>query len=79
MKVTKYRYKRLEKSMPISMKPVKISNYKFMYAMFYVMENSCKWRVLPKKYGKWHVVYIKFSGWQKTVQLSKLLLFSLKP
>ena len=43
MKLTKIQYKKLEESMPIAKKPVKISNYKFMCAMFYIIENVCKW------------------------------------
>ena len=34
--------------MPITRKPSKISNYKFMYAMLYIIENGCKWMALPK-------------------------------
>ena len=51
MKLTKIQYKKLEKLMPIARKPAKVSNYKFMCAMLYIIENGCKWRALPKKYG----------------------------
>ena len=56
MKLTKIQYKKLEELMPIARKPAKISNYEFMCAMFYIIENGCKWRALPKKYGNWHTV-----------------------
>ena len=59
--------------MPIARKPAKISNYEFMCAMLYIVENSCKWRALPKKYGNWHAIYMKFSRWSKNGTISKIL------
>ncbi|MBQ2175118.1 MAG: transposase, partial [Alphaproteobacteria bacterium] len=38
-------------------KPPEISNYQFLCALLYMIENGCKWRALPKKYGKWHTIY----------------------
>ena len=48
MKLTKTQYKKLEGLMPIARKPAKISNYEFMCAMLYIVENGCKWRALSK-------------------------------
>ena len=73
MKLTKTQYKKLRGLMPIAMKPAKISNYKFMCAMLYIVENGCKWRALPKKYGNWHTIYMKFSRWSKNGTISKIL------
>ena len=39
MKLIKIQYKKLEESMPIARKPAKISNYKFMCVMLYIIEN----------------------------------------
>ena len=52
MKLAKIQYKKLQESMQIAKKSANISKYKFMCAMPYIIENGCKWRVLPKKYGK---------------------------
>ena len=41
--------------MPIPRKPPEISNYQFLCALLYMIENGCKWRALPKKYGKWRL------------------------
>ena len=73
MKLTKAQYKKLEGLMPIARKPAKISNYKFMCTMLYIVENGCKWRALPKKYGNWHTIYMKFSRWSKNGTISKIL------
>ncbi|MBQ9491465.1 MAG: IS5 family transposase [Firmicutes bacterium] len=67
MKLTKTQYK------PIARKPAKISNYEFMCAMLYIVENGCKWRALSKKYGNWHTIYMKFSRWSKNVMITKIL------
>ena len=73
MKFTKIQYKTIERLMPIARKPAKISNYKFMCAMLYTIENGCKWRVLPKKYGNWHTIYMRFSRWSKNGTIAKIL------
>ena len=41
--------------------------------MLYIIENGCKWRALPKKYGKWHTVYVKFNRWSKNSTFAKIL------
>ena len=28
---------------------------------------------LPKKYGKWSAVYVKFSSWSKNITITKIL------
>ena len=61
MKLAKIQYKKLEKFIPIARKPTKVPNYEFMCAMLYIIENGCKWRTLPKKYGKCQTVYMKFN------------------
>jgi transposase len=34
-------------------------------AVLYLVENGCKWRALPKEFGDWHVIYVRFNGWCK--------------
>ena len=77
MKLTKIQYKKLEVLMPIARKSAKVSNYEFMCAMLYIIENGCKWRALPKKYGKWHTVYMKFNRWPKNGTIAKAIAFFL--
>ncbi|MBQ9491680.1 MAG: transposase [Firmicutes bacterium] len=61
--------------MPIARKLAKISNCKFMCAMLYIIENGCKWRALPKKYGNWHTIYMRFSRWAKNCTIAKAVAF----
>lgn len=58
--------------MPIARKKPEVSNYQFMCALLYMEENGCKWRALPKKYGKWHTIYIRFNRWSKNGTIEKI-------
>ena len=78
MELTKIQSKKLEKLMPIAKKPAKVSNYKFMCAMLYIIENGFKWRALPEKYGKWHTIYVKFNRWFKNGTIAKAIAFFFK-
>ena len=72
MKLTKKQYQKIEHLMPIPRKTPKISNYQFLCALLYIIENGYKWRALPKKYGKWHTIYMKFNRWSKNGTIQKI-------
>ena len=38
----------------------RISNYQIFCAMLYVLRTGIPWRDLPKNYGYWHTVYLRF-------------------
>ena len=65
MKLTKKQYRKIEHLMPIPRKPPEISNY-------HMIENGCKWRALPKKYGKWHTIYMRFNRWSKNGTIQRI-------
>lgn len=72
MKLTKKQFAKIKHLMPVARKPATISNYQFLCALLYIIENGCKWRTLPKKYGNWHSVYMKFSRWSKNGTIQKI-------
>ena len=72
MELTKGQYKKIEHLMPIPRKPPEISNYKFLCALLYMIENGCKWRALPEKFGKWHTIYMRFSRWSEKGIIEKI-------
>ena len=41
-------------------KPRKISNYQVFCATLYVLRTGVGWRDLPKCYGYWHSIYLRF-------------------
>ncbi len=73
MKLTKKQFRKIEHLMPIARKPPEISNYQFMCALLYIIENGCKWRALPKKFGNWHTIYMRFSRWSKNGTIQEIL------
>ena len=55
------KYEKIKHLMPKAMKTSIVSNYQFLCALLYIVENGCKWRELPEKYGKWHTIYTRFN------------------
>lgn len=72
MELTKKQFEKIEHLMPIPRKKATISNYDFMRALLYVIENGCKWRALPKEYGNWHTIYVRFNRWSKNGTIDKI-------
>jgi len=72
MKITKEQFKKIEKYLPKQRGNVKISDYDFMNAILYVIENGCKWRALPKEFGNWHTIYVRMNRWSKKGILEKI-------
>ena len=42
---------------------VKIDHLTFLQALQYIAENGCRWRALPKTFGKWSTIYRRFRRW----------------
>ena len=72
MKLTKKQFAKIEHLMPVARKKPTVSNYQFLCAMLYMIENGCKWRALPKKYGKWNTIYMRFSRWSQNGTIQKI-------
>ena len=58
--------------MPIERNPAKISNHQFLNALLYLIENGCKWRALPKTFGNWHTIYVRFNRWSKNGTIQRI-------
>ena len=41
-------------------------------AIFYVAEHGCKWRGLPKRFGRWHTIYTRMNRWTKAGVLDRV-------
>ena len=46
----------------------------FLNALLYLIENGCKWRKLPKEYGKWNTIYQRARRWAKNGTLSRVFI-----
>jgi transposase len=43
-----------------------MSNLTLLNAILYVAEQGCKWRGLPRRFGKWHTIYTRMNRWSKS-------------
>ena len=58
--------------LPVQHGNVRIPNIVFINAVLYVMENGCKWRALPERFGKWYTLYARFRRWYQSGVLERL-------
>jgi transposase len=65
VEITAAQYAQIEHCLPRQRGNVSLSNLQVLNAVLYVAENGCKWRGLPKRFGKWHTIYTRLSRWSK--------------
>jgi transposase len=65
MKITQEQYELIAPYFPKQRGNVAIDNLKFVNALLYIIENGCKLRAIPKEYGNWHTLYVRFNRWSK--------------
>jgi transposase len=63
MNWTQSQYDRISHLLPRQRGNVEIENITFFRALQYITENGCKWRALPKHFGKWYTIYQRFRRW----------------
>ena len=63
---------KIEEFLPVQRKKSSIGNYTFLCALLYIIENGCKWRALPKEFGNWHTIYVRFNRWSKNGYLERV-------
>ena len=47
-------------------------NLQVLNAVLYVAEQGCKWRGLPKRFGRWHTIYTRMNRWSKNGVLDQV-------
>ena len=65
MELSEEQYERIKECLPRQRGNVSIDNLVLLNALLYVLENGCKWRALPREFGRWHTVYLRLSRWSK--------------
>ena len=63
MEWTDEQYDRVKHLLPRQRGNVVIDNLTFFRALRYRAENGCRWRALPKHFGKWSTIYGRFRSW----------------
>ena len=56
MEITEEQYERIKDALPVQRGNVRLSNLRVLNAVLYVAEQGCKWRGLPKRFGRWHTI-----------------------
>jgi transposase len=72
MEITKEQYGRIEDSLPVQRGNVSLTNLQVLNAILYVAEQGCKWRGLPKRFGRWHTIYMRMNRWAKNGVLDRV-------
>ena len=72
MEPTLKQFQVIEELLPIQRGNVKLANIQVLNAILYVAEHGCKWRGLPKRFGRWHSVYMRANRWAKNGVLDRV-------
>jgi len=51
----------LRHHLPAQRGNVSLTNLQVLNAILYVAEQGCKWRGLPKRFGRWHTIYMRMN------------------
>ena len=65
MEITEEQYCLIEDCLSRQCGNASLTNLQVLNAILFVTEQSCKWRGLPKRFGRWHTVYTRWSRWSK--------------
>ena len=72
MELSEEQYGRIKDSLPVQRGNVRLSNLQVLNAILYVAEHGCKWRGLPKRFGRWHTIYMRMNRWAKNGVLARV-------
>ncbi|MBC8164792.1 MAG: IS5 family transposase [Bryobacteraceae bacterium] len=72
MEITEEQYARIKDSLPVQRGNVSLTNLQVLNAILFVAEQGCKWRGLPKRFGRWHTIYTRMNRWAKNGVLDRV-------
>ena len=72
MELTESQFQRIADCLPRQRGNVKTSNLQQLNALLYMVEQGCKWRGLPKRFGNWHTIYTRMNRWSKSGVLDRV-------
>jgi transposase len=74
MEITEKEYAKISNLLPKGRGNVEVPLILFLNALLYAIENGCKWRKMPEKYGKWDTIYQRARRWAKNGVLERVFL-----
>jgi transposase len=72
MEITEDQYSRIKDRLPVQRGNVSLTNLQVLNGILYVAEHGCKWRGLPKRFGRWHTIYTRMNRWAKSGVLDRV-------
>src|ERR1039457_7201253 len=72
MEISEEQYERIKDSLPLQRGNVSLTNLQVLNAILYVTEQGCKWRGLPKGFGRCHTIYTRMNRWAKNGVLDRV-------
>ena len=72
MELPEAQYRQIERCLPTQRGNVTFDNLQVLNAILYVVEQGCKWRALPKRFGNWHTIYTRMNRWAKSGVLDRV-------
>jgi len=72
MQLTTSDYELISDCLPRQRGNVTHTNLDVLNGIIFVLENGCKWRALPEKFGCWHTVYTRMNRWSKNGVLHRV-------
>jgi len=54
-------------------RPAHLSDRDFLHALCWILKTGAPWRDLPREFGSWHLVYKRFSRWNRRGILDAVL------
>lgn len=71
--LTQTQFQAIVPYLPSRTKPPKYSARQVLNGILFVMSSGCSWRQLPKEYGHWHTIYMRFKRWSESGVFGKIL------
>src|ERR1700758_5064598 len=72
VELTQEQYTHIKDTLPVQRGNVRLTNLQVLNAILYVAEHGCKWRGLPKRFGRWHTIYTRMNRWAKNGVLTRV-------
>src|SRR3981189_3906115 len=72
MEITEAQYERIKDALPVQRGNVRLSNLQVLNEVLYVAEQGCKWRGLPRRFGRWHTIYTRMNRWPRNGVLDRV-------
>lgn len=58
---------------PKKTRPPRYADREVLEAILYLLSSGCSWRQLPKEYGHWHTIYMRFQRWSESGVMDRVL------